>query len=569
MSDKRSFYEKVRDPSFWKTVRTSPDYAKIREYLLSEWKEYADCVIPALKFSDYRKFFDSGERDTYENCYYLRRQIMIVSSFLATIYPDVPEYLTRLEDAIFAVASEYSWCLPAHAASVTVDDPLYLIDLFAAETGAAFGEIFLMLGGRLSPLIRSLMKREVGSRIIDPYLSGKKYWWQTTTNNWAAVCAGGIATAVWCFRPEVFMQTLPRIRATMDSFLSGYGEDGFCLEGINYWNYGFGYFLCYAELERYATEGKYDYFKLPKVRKIATYAQKVIINAPDVTVSFSDGSKREAVSTGRLHFLRNEFGDDIELLTPYFSRFVRGCANYSLASREIAWFDPSIGTEPMQKSASYRAEDAQWWIVKNPSFGFAAKAGHNDEPHNHNDIGSFIVAKDGKQVFGDLGAGLYTRQYFREATRYKIINCSSLGHSVPYFGETVQKPGKKYCAENVKYGENTFSFDLAAAYGDELLPAFSRTFTVDPHGMKVSDRFDWRGEAPAVERFMLWNEPTVVENGFTVEGLTCRFVEKVKKITAVPFEYEIHHAGGRTRVAWFVDAELETGADACTLEIKV
>ena len=89
MSDKRSFYEKVRDPAFWETVRTSPDYARIREYLLSEWKEYADCVIPALKFSDYRKFFDSGERDTYENSYYLRRQIMIVSSFLAAIYPDV------------------------------------------------------------------------------------------------------------------------------------------------------------------------------------------------------------------------------------------------------------------------------------------------------------------------------------------------------------------------------------------------------------------------------------------------------------------------------------------------
>lgn len=567
MSDTRSFYEKVRDPAFWETVRTSPDYARIREYLLSEWKEYADCVIPALKFSDYRKFFDSGERDTYENSYYLRRQIMIVSSFLASIYPDVPEYLTRLEDALFAVASEYSWCLPAHAASVTVDDPLYLIDLFAAETGAAFGEISLMLGSRLSPLIRGMMKREVEARIITPFCSGKKYWWQTTTNNWAAVCAGGIATAVFCFRPDIFMQLRPRFRDSMDNFLSGYGDDGFCLEGIDYWIYGFGYFLCYAELERYATNGKYDYFKLPKVKKIATYAQKVIINAPDVTVSFSDGSKHEGVSAGRLHFLRNEFGEDIELLPPTFPRFVRGCANYSLASREVVWFDPSIGVEPVKENTIYRAENAQWWIVKNPTFGFAAKAGHNEEPHNHNDVGSFIVAKDGDQVFGDLGAGLYTRQYFRESTRYNIINCSSLGHSVPYFGETLQKAGKRYRAENVKYGENTFSFDLADAYGDEKLPAFSREFTVTPDSVTVSDRFDWRGEAPAVERFMLWNEPTLIDGGFTVEGLTCRFTGKVKKIAAVPFDYEIHHSGGRTRRAWFIDAELELGADGCALKI--
>ena len=569
MSDNRSFYEKVQDPAFWQTVRTSPDYAPIREYLLSEWKDYADCVIPALKFSDYRKFFDSGERDTYENSYYLRRQIMIVSSFLSAIYPDVPEYLTRLEDALFAVGSEYSWCLPAHAASVTVDDPLYLIDLFAAETGAAFGEISLILGNRLSPLIRGMIKREVETRIIDPFCSGKKYWWQTTTNNWAAVCAGGIATATWCFRPDIFMQLRPRFRDSMDNFLSGYGDDGFCLEGIDYWIYGFGYFLCYAELERYATEGKYDYFKLPKVRKIATYAQKVIINDPDVTVSFSDGSKRESVSTGRLHFLRSEFGEDIEPITPYFSHFVRGCANYSLASREVVWFDPSFKPEPVKKSTSYRAENAQWWIVKSPAFGFAAKAGHNDEPHNHNDIGSFIIAKDGHQVFGDLGAGLYTRQYFRESTRYKIINCSSLGHSVPYFGDALQKPGRDYCAENVKYGENTFSFDLAGAYGDEKLPAFSRTFTVTPDSVTVSDKFDWRGEAPAVERFMLWDEPTVVDGGFTVDGLTCRFAGKVKKIASVPFDYEIHHAGGKTRQAWFVDAELEPSADGCTLTVTI
>lgn len=567
MSDKRSFYEKVRDPAFWETVRTSPDYAKIREYLLSEWKEYADCVIPALKFSDYRKFFDSGERDTYENSYYLRRQIMIVSSFLAAIYPDVPEYLTRLEDALFIVGSEYSWCLPAHAASVTVDDPLYLIDLFAAETGAAFGEISLMLGNRLSPLIRGMMKREVQTRIIDPFCSGKKFWWQTATNNWAAVCAGGIATAVWCFRPEIFMQLRPRFRDSMDNFLSGYGDDGFCLEGIDYWIYGFGYFLCYAELERFATNGKYDYFQLPKVRRIATYAQKVIINDPDVTVSFSDGSTRESITAGRLHFLRNEFGDDIEPLSPYLPRFVRGCANYSLASREIAWFDPSMKAAPVRENKSYRAENAQWWIVKDPSFGFAAKAGNNDEPHNHNDIGSFIVAKDGKQVFGDLGSGLYTRQYFRNETRYRIINCSSLGHSVPYFGETVQKYGREYRAENVAYGDNTFSFDLASAYGDERLASFSRTFTVSSEKVTVSDRFDWRGEAPAVERFMLWDEPKLCDGGFTVRGLTCRLIGRVAKTTVVPFEYEIHHAGGRTRGAYFVDAELEKGADGCTLEI--
>ena len=567
MSVNRPFFETVRDPAFWETVRTSPSYAPLREYLLEKWKTYGDCVIPALKFSDYRTFFDSGERDTYENSYYLRRRTLIVASLLAVIYPDVPEYLTRLEDAIFAVACEYSWCLPAHVGNCTTDDPVAL-DLFACETGSAFGEISVLLGGRLSPLIRSLMKRETERRIINPYLSGKKYWWLSARHNWSSVCISAIATAVYCFRPEIFLQTLPRFRYSMDCFLSGYGDDGFCLEGIDYWWYGFGYFLCYAEMERYATEGKYDYFKDPKVRKIAAYQQKVIINEGKVTVSFSDGSRTAEVFPGLMHFLRNEYGEEIELLPSSTPGIAEGCARYSLATREIAWFDPALGVDPVRANTVYRAEDAGWWIVKNPAYGFAAKAGNNDEPHNHNDVGSFIVAKDGKQIFGDVGAGLYTRQYFRNETRYGIINCSSLGHSVPYFGDAVQKYGKQYCAENVKYGEKTFSFDLASAYGDERLASFSRCFAVSPDSVTVSDRFDWRGEAPAVERFMLFEEPTLIDGGFTVGGLTCRLEGKIERTSVVPFAYELHHAGGKTRGAWFFDAELQKGADGCTLTIE-
>ena len=566
MGEKRPFFETVRDPGFFLTVRTSPSYALVRDYLLEKWETYCDCVIPALKFSDYRTFFDSGERDTYEDSYYLRRRILIVAALLAAIYPDVPEYLTRLEDVIFAVAGEYSWCLPAHMGNCTEDNPCNL-DLFACETGSAFGEISLLLGGRLSPLIRSLMKRETERRIIEPYLAGKKYWWLSARHNWSSVCVGGIATAVYCFRPEIFSQLLPRFRYSMDCFLSGYGDDGFCMEGIDYWWYGFGYFLCYAEMERYATGGKYDYFKDPKVRKIAAYQQKVIINEGKVTVSFSDGSKIADVKPGMTHFLRHEYGEEIELLPGTLTEIAEGCARFSLATREIAWFDPDLGVDPIRENTVYRAEDAGWWIVKNPGYGFAAKAGCNDEPHNHNDVGSFIFARGGKQIFGDLGAGLYTRQYFRNDTRYQNIHCSSLGHSVPYFGETVQKFGRDFRAENVRYGENTFSFDLAGAYGDEKLSSFSRIFTVTPDGVTISDRFDWRGEAPAVERFMLFSEPTLSDGGFTVGGLTCRLIGKIKRTSVVPFRYEIHHAGGKTRGAWFVDVELAPESDGFTLEI--
>ena len=42
----------------------------------------------------------------------------------------------------------------------------------------------------------------------------------------------------------------------------------------------------------------------------------------------------------------------------------------------------------------------------------AAKGGHNGESHNHNDVGSFIVAVDGVPAVADAGRPTYTAQTF-------------------------------------------------------------------------------------------------------------------------------------------------------------
>ena len=52
-----------------------------------------------------------------------------------------------------------------------------------------------------------------------------------------------------------------------------------------------------------------------------------------------------------------------------------------------------------------------------------AKAGHNDENHNQNDVGSFILHVNGESLLTDPGPGLYTRDYFR-AARYENVFCS-------------------------------------------------------------------------------------------------------------------------------------------------
>jgi hypothetical protein len=70
----------------------------------------------------------------------------------------------------------------------------------------------------------------------------------------------------------------------------------------------------------------------------------------------------------------------------------------------------------------------------------AAKAGHNAESHNQNDVGSFIVALDGRPLIIDVGVGVYTRQTFGPG-RYEIWTMRSSWHNVSEVDQVLQAAG--------------------------------------------------------------------------------------------------------------------------------
>jgi hypothetical protein len=117
----------------------------------------------------------------------------------------------------------------------------------------------------------------------------------------------------------------------------------------------------------------------------------------------------------------------------------------------------------------------QWMIARmDPSqpdaLVLAAKGGHNGEPHNQNDVGSFIVHVRGSSVVADPGRGRYTRFYFGPERYQHFVN-SSLGHSVPVPNARVQQPGREHAAQLLGHTaddqQDGLSLELAAAYPAE------------------------------------------------------------------------------------------------------
>jgi hypothetical protein len=93
------------------------------------------------------------------------------------------------------------------------------------------------------------------------------------------------------------------------------------------------------------------------------------------------------------------------------------------------------------------------------SFYLAAKGGHNDESHNHNDVGTFIIYADGRPVLIDAGAQTYTAKTFSRQ-RYELWNNQSAYHNLPTINGVMQKEGHQYSARDVQYTSSEQSVQL-------------------------------------------------------------------------------------------------------------
>jgi len=102
------------------------------------------------------------------------------------------------------------------------------------------------------------------------------------------------------------------------------------------------------------------------------------------------------------------------------------------------------------------------------NFYVAAKGGHNNESHNHNDVGNYIVYYDAQPILIDAGVGTYSSKTFDNNQRYKIWTMQSGYHNLPTINGEDQQFGKEFAAKDVSFKStsrnSTLSLDIAGAY---------------------------------------------------------------------------------------------------------
>ena len=503
--------KKAFDPGFWRAAPEKPYLKKILAVMHRWWEEECQGPLPEFDYAAFKLFFETGDRVAFEENYYFKvRRALNASALLSLVYPEEEKYFRKLQQVIFTVCNEYSWCLPAHfrpKGALVGHDPCR-VDLFAAETVSALAEISVLFRERLDGFLLDLVKREADRRVVSHFTAHPETW-EKSRSNWSAVCTAGVGCAVMHLFPERMEELLPRFDAAMECFLSGFSREGVCKEGVMYWTYGFGYFTVYADLLRSFTNGERDYFARRDVRNIASFFQKTFLSG-NASVPFSDREDdMRNFQPALLRRLQELCPRDVSVCHPEYADPEDFCARWCFDLREFIW----AGEFPKKQDSDimeFFAPDAGWFLKREKTYGFCAKGGCNNEPHNHNDVGAFAFFKNGRQIVCDPGRGEYTRQYFDNELRYDHVETSSRGHSVPIIGGKLQKFGEQYAAKELAFERGVLSMDIAGAYGDESIRKVLRTLACAETTVTLSDTFDCDGAV--VERIASFEEPKLCGN---------------------------------------------------------
>ncbi|TFE26652.1 hypothetical protein E2980_11075 [Cohnella luojiensis] len=510
--------------AYWQRVANAPEYGWIVDEIRAEGARLLNELPPELTDELFSIYARTGSRLEYERAYFERRRRLNTFMLLSLLEPEEEINRNNLHETIRVMLDEPTWCLPAHVKGRDIGKT---IDLFSAETGFALSEIACVLGDRLPSSLVEEIDNAVSKRLILPFLQHGPHNWETARHNWSAVCAGSIGSAALLrvSDTDVLSEVLGKALTSLEYYLEGFGEDGACPEGLGYWNYGFGYYVYFADLLKKLTRGELDLLRKPKVRSIAMFQQAAYLHG-DAVACFSDSLPRIPFHGGLTHYLAGEYSEMEVPALRYAAGFADDhCSGWAPAFRDLIWFDPTkAGAE--WGSASRYLPDAEWLVSRHVTasgrrFGFAAKGGNNDEPHNHNDIGQFMLIADGTTVAADLGSGEYTAAYFGEG-RYDYDCNGSQGHSVPIVDGCMQAAGADSFATVLEAmtgeREDLLRLEMSRAYPMSGLKSLVRELrwskTDDVPTLTLTDEFVFSGQSrDIVERIVTLHPPVLAGNG--------------------------------------------------------
>ena len=555
----------ITDRAAWAVAAQQPKFQKQEINAAKFVNEPTPALTDAL-FNDLKV---TGRQDTYLDPF-RRRTSRLVAFVVAECIQNKGTYLPAIESELNAILDEKSWATPGSIMSPWADHRyggLDCIDLATAARAWTLATTDYWLGDKLNPETRQRLRAEMKHRVFDLYedaiKTGNPHWfWMTSKTNWNAVCTAGVLGAALAILPDPKERALfiKAAEISMEKYyLAGFPDDGFDAEGLGYWDYGFGSYLCLSESIYEATAGKTNLFAGQKIRQIALFPRHFEIVDGAFPAFGDSGAVRtrgiqEAVDGALLDFINQRWNMGWTDLDPTKTNMY---ANHPAGDRLFGFGifgfplpsyggtgvlgSPPFGSETAQGGQRFFFKRESVFISRSqrpsqPHIGLALKGGDNGGNHGHNDNGTYVAVCNGVALIVDPGMEMYTANSFGPR-RYESMFNNSYGHDVPYVGNTLQSTGPTAQGKIVNTAftrdKDTVIMDLTASYPVASLQKLTRTYVLDrtkpcieitdeawfseptSFGSALVTVYDWKEEAPGV--FFLSHQKAAVRATISVD----------------------------------------------------
>ncbi len=343
-----------------------------------------------------------------------------------------PEILNRIDTELKAVCGFIDW------------NPQHFLDI--AEMSLAVALAVDWVGNTLPPETVRLAKTALIEKGINPSFNeeGVRMFWINSSNNWNAVCHGGMIAASLVIadeNPELAAKTISRALDKLPNSLKEYGPDGIYPEGPTYWGYGTGYSVIAANTLTTALGSDFGISSSPGFIESALF--NLHVTAPSGNFfNFADsGDKKDGDDSVLRTWFAAKTGDKVYFDQEFYEnpqdagRFAGLALIWLSQYKEIKatalpanWY--GNGSNPV---AVFRGRG------DNPNqFFLAAKGGRASLSHGNMDAGTFVFDLEGVRWILDPGnqryyllnkIGFNLAGHCQDCPRWTLLTKNNQGHS--------------------------------------------------------------------------------------------------------------------------------------------
>lgn len=575
----------ITDRTWWDNARQRLGQGYM--HALRDFTRSVPVDARSVQATDYLAAQRNNDRSlTDRRWQYDRHLVSLMALRLCLDGPDHPldddPHDDRLVNWLWSVMNDASWCVVAHLPGKTLPDlrdPI--LDLAACEMAsflAELREVLLPWLERISPAFADSIVCEVDRHVLSPLVANPERWgWNKATNlhinNWTGVCAGSVLSAT----RSLHAQGLPRTEADRIAlaalkrfFERAFTPDGECDEGVSYWSYGM--LMACVGLSRLDREEIEAHLDIGRLRQVASYPGRSHL-AGRTFWAGNDSALVAIAPRGFVPWLAAATGDaflkvwpglDLAPPDPYSpGSWLRSEAiekqqrtrHFAAVLRALhappEWCAPADSAPSTPPGGRLLRDQQAALFTRNHPRGILSicmAGGHNDESHNHNDLGHLTVVLNEEMLLPDFGAPHYTSDFFGPK-RYEYTVAGSQGHSCPRINGHEQRPGRDAAGVVLKYDPHgAFSLDLSTAYpADAHLIRWHRILTcpmsaTDTPTFTVADEYELdvkklaastshqRPQGEIVQRWWLSHAPKLGTDYAETSDLLLRFIPAPNEI---------------------------------------